>query len=161
MIATAKIAYANKPNKNKTIIGERCMTESAEKIRKVLEEHRRRDARPLDENIQMFIEEFERDVRKTLEDKYGDFAEIKPIEDKSVLEMKAAMTAQEIRTKGYAYDSLCFRYRDARFKQARLEMENDYRKGIKEHGEQYYMEMAKRDFMRFCMILDDVIGEHD
>ena len=88
----------------------------------------------------------------------------KPNKNNTILSIEAftdMIEEQEIHMKGYAYDSLCLRYKEARFKQAQLEMEIDYREGNRQHTREHYKQMANRDFMRFCQILNDVIGEHD
>ena len=38
--------------------------------------------------------------------------------------------------------------------------EYDYLKNSKRKPKEYYYEQAKRDILRFCQILDEVIGEH-
>ena len=58
--------------------------------------------------------------------------------------------------KGYQYDSLVYRYIRAREQMA----EYEYTKGP-EQGKKYYQQQANRDIMRFCQILDEVIGEHE
>lgn len=68
----------------------------------------------------------------------------------------------EKRAKGYGYDSLVFRFKEARYKQAELEAIEDRKNGkdlytAKERADK----RAERDFMRFCQILDDLLGEHD
>lgn len=59
----------------------------------------------------------------------------------------------------YIYDSLCFRYIIAREKVALYEFE-EARKAGKTHDKNYYLNLAKRDEMRFFEILNDLIGEH-
>lgn len=66
------------------------------------------------------------------------------------------------RVKGYGYDSLVFRFKEARYKQAELEAIEARKNGkdpytAKERADK----RAERDFMRFCQILDDLLGEHD
>lgn len=134
------------------------MNESTMKIKRVIENERGKDARPIDPGIQAFIGELEKDARKTLQDKYGGYVDFESLETKTELDIKAAMCAQEIRTKGYAYDSLCLRYKEARFAQARAEVVEDKRNGWLESAA---TQRAQRDFLRFCEILDDVIGAHD
>lgn len=62
--------------------------------------------------------------------------------------------------KGYAFDSLIFRYKMAREAQAQWEA---YRYGKEGHFNKAdnAENRAERDIMRFIQILDDVIGEHD
>lgn len=64
--------------------------------------------------------------------------------------------------KGYGYDSLVLRFKESRYKQAELEaMEN------RKIGKDPYIakeradKRAQRDFIRFCQILDDLLGDHD
>lgn len=57
--------------------------------------------------------------------------------------------------KGYQYDSLVYRYIRAR--EAMAEEECHKRTLNRESA----YRAAQRDIMRFCEILDDVIGEHD
>lgn len=60
--------------------------------------------------------------------------------------------------KGYAFDSLAYRYIRAREQMA----EYEYMKGSKkEHDKAYYQRQANRDIMKFVQILDEVIGDHD
>lgn len=66
------------------------------------------------------------------------------------------------RTKGYGYDSLVFRFKESRYKQAELEAIEAKKAGkdpytAKERADK----RAERDFIRFCQILDDLLGEHD
>ena len=56
--------------------------------------------------------------------------------------------------KGYQYDSLVYRYIRAREAMAELEYARDHT-----HDRLHYYSMAQRDIMRFCEILDEVIGE--
>ena len=61
---------------------------------------------------------------------------------------------------GYLYDSLIYRYIRAREHMAEWEWERDRcSKEARDRG--FYFEMAKRDIMRFCEILNEAIGEHD
>ena len=62
--------------------------------------------------------------------------------------------------KGYAFDSLIFRYKMAREAQAEWEAYK-YRKEGNISKADKALSMAERDIMRFIQILDDVIGEHD
>ena len=62
--------------------------------------------------------------------------------------------------KGYAFDSLVFRYKMAREKQAEFEISEAKRSGNINKMDKA-KSMAERDIMRFIQILDDVIGEHD
>ena len=67
-------------------------------------------------------------------------------------------TTNEKKLKGYQYDSLVYRYIRAREQMAEYEYVKDSRK---EHDKAYYRLQANRDIMRFCEILDEVIGEHE
>ena len=76
--------------------------------------------------------------------------------------IKEAEIKNEKRAKGYGYDSLVFRFKEARYKQAELEAIDATRNGkhpstAKERADK----RAERDFMRFYQILDDLLGEHD
>jgi hypothetical protein len=62
----------------------------------------------------------------------------------------------EKKLKGYQYDSLVYRYIRAREAMAELEWSRDH----KLEKSQYY-DVAKRDILRFCEILDEAIGEHE
>lgn len=62
----------------------------------------------------------------------------------------------EKKLKGYQYDSLVYRYIRAREAMAELEWTRSH----KLEKSQYY-DMAKRDIIRFCEILDETIGEHE
>lgn len=70
---------------------------------------------------------------------------------------------REKHTKGYMYDSLCYRYQLARYKA----MSDDIEKYINSRGysrkeaENAARELCERDCMRFYQILDEAIGEHD
>lgn len=73
-----------------------------------------------------------------------------------------SIESQEAHLKGYIYDSLAFRYQTAlergteqralRFLEQGNSKSEAYGKARKEN---------ERDLMRFCMILDEAIGEHD
>lgn len=58
---------------------------------------------------------------------------------------------------GYIYDSLVYRYILARNNMAEWEWERDRHK----HDRDWYFQIAERDIMRFCEILNEAIGEHD
>ena len=64
----------------------------------------------------------------------------------------------EKKLKGYQYDSLVYRYIRAREQMAEYEFIKDSKK---EHDKAYYQRQANRDIMRFCVILDEVMGEHE
>lgn len=58
--------------------------------------------------------------------------------------------------KGYQYDSLVYRYIRAREHMAELEWQRDHK-----FEKSKYYDAARRDIIRFCEILDEVIGEHE
>lgn len=70
-------------------------------------------------------------------------------------------------TKGFAYDSLCLRYKEAREKQAYYEAmylakepTGKYYKDFQE-AFRHTRSMAERDSLAFFRVLDQFIGEHD
>lgn len=65
-------------------------------------------------------------------------------------------TTDEKKLKGYQYDSLVYRYIRAREAMAEWEWERDH-----SQERAWYFKQANRDIMRFCEILDEVIGERD
>ncbi len=64
----------------------------------------------------------------------------------------------EKKLKGYQYDSLVYRYIRAREQMAEYEFIKDSKR---EHDKAYYQRQANRDIMRFCVILNEVMGEHE
>ena len=62
----------------------------------------------------------------------------------------------EKKLKGYQYDSLVYRYIRAREHMAQWEYERD-----RSRDRAWYFEQADRDIMRFCQILNEVIGERE
>lgn len=81
--------------------------------------------------------------------------------DNGVKEIKVGDTVFKLFTKedeknlkGYQYDSLVYRYIRAREAMAELEYARDHT-----HDRLHYYSIAQRDIMRFCEILDEVIGE--
>ena len=70
--------------------------------------------------------------------------------------LKLFTEKDEKKLKGYQYDSLVYRYIRAREAMAELEWSRSH----KLEKSQYY-DMAKRDIIRFCEILDETIGEHE
>ena len=62
----------------------------------------------------------------------------------------------EKKLKGYQFDSLVYRYIRAREAMAQWEYERD-----RSHERAWYFKQADRDIMRFCQILDEVIGERE
>ena len=67
----------------------------------------------------------------------------------------------EKHTKGYIYDSLCYRYQLARYKAMEMDI-NTFAidLGLKE-AQKKAKKLYERDCMRFYQILDEAIGEHD
>ena len=61
--------------------------------------------------------------------------------------------------KGYAFDSLVFRYKIAREAQMRAE-QLEYKKTGEINKVENAKHLAERDLMRFIQILDEAIGEH-
>ena len=137
------------------------MTEEAKKIKDAFD--RQKTHRANNESTKEFIKEFEKDVAKTLREKYP-WAEFKSYEDYTNLEAAKSKMLEERRLKGYAFDSLVYRYRIAREAQARADAENDLRCGRTDQRADAYrrhQERADRDLIAFIKVLDDVIGEHD
>lgn len=68
---------------------------------------------------------------------------------------------REKHTKGYIYDSLCYRYQLARYKAMEMDI-NTFAidLGLKE-AEKKAKSLYERDCMRFYQILDEAIGDHD
>jgi hypothetical protein len=66
-------------------------------------------------------------------------------------------TTNEKKLKGYQYDSLVYRYIRAREAMAEWEWERDG----KHKDRILYFDRANRDIIKFCQILNEVIGEHD
>ena len=69
---------------------------------------------------------------------------------------KVMTEEDEKKLKGYQYDSLVYRYIRAREAMAEWEWERD-----RSHERAWYFKQANRDIMRFCQILDEVIGERN
>lgn len=65
-------------------------------------------------------------------------------------------TTNEKKLKGYQYDSLVYRYIRAREAMAEWEWERDH-----SEGREWYFKQANRDIMRFCQILNEVVGERE
>lgn len=80
-----------------------------------------------------------------------------------LLKMKNKELENEKHLKGYMFDSLVFRYRDARYKQAEWEVEQNVKIKGKDKitARKAAIVQADRDFMRFVSILDEAIGKHD
>lgn len=137
------------------------MTDEARKIKDAFD--RQKTHRANSESTKEFIKEFEKDAIKTLQQKYP-WADFAPNREYTDLEAAKSKMLEERRLKGYAFDSLVYRYRIAREAQARADAENDLRSGRTDQRADAYrrhQERADRDLMAFVRILDDVIGEHD
>lgn len=70
---------------------------------------------------------------------------------------------REKHTKGYIYDSLCYRYQLARYKACEADaMDMVMTQSIsKREAEAKARNLYERDCLRFYQILDEAIGEHD
>ena len=68
-----------------------------------------------------------------------------------------------ISTKGFAFDSLVFRFKDYQARAFQSEViDYKYKHNTSEiEARQHVKDMHNRDLMRFIQILDSVIGEHD
>lgn len=60
--------------------------------------------------------------------------------------------------KGYQFDSLVYRYIRAREQMAEYEYCKD---PSHTSNKEYYYKQARRDILKFCQILNEVIGEHE
>ena len=80
------------------------------------------------------------------------------IEDK---EKDEETRTEEKRLKGYIYDSLVYRYQLARYKASLKEIETfmELNNWTHRKAETFVEKRYERDVMRFCEILDEVIGE--
>jgi hypothetical protein len=68
-----------------------------------------------------------------------------------------------IHTKGFAYDSLIYRFKDYQSRAFQMEV-IDYKykhNASEQEAREYVRDRHDRDLMRFIQILDEVIGEHD
>lgn len=70
---------------------------------------------------------------------------------------------REKHTKGYIYDSLCYRYQLARYKAMKedIEMYINSKGYTKKEAENAARKLYERDCKRFYQILNEAIGEHD
>ena len=74
-----------------------------------------------------------------------------------------AMDDMAAHTKGFAFDSLVFRFKDYQSRAFQSEV-NDFKYKLacsENEARQRVKDMHNRDLMRFIQILDEVIGEHD
>ena len=134
------------------------MDRDAQKIKDVLEKKQRICTHEFDPTTNAFIEQLNKDIKKTIQEKYP-YVDVRSWDEDN----KDTAAAQErmlqmVRLKGYAFDSLVFRYEKARDEQMRYEQIEERKKG----GDGSRAKArADRDKMRFIQILDDVIGDHD
>ena len=134
------------------------MDRDAQKIKDVLEKKQRICTHEFDPTTNAFIEQLNKDIKKTIQEKYP-YVDVRSWDEDN----KDTAAAQErmlqmVRLKGYAFDSLVFRYEKARDEQMRYEQIEEHKKG----GDGSRAKArADRDKMRFIQILDDVIGDHD
>ena len=75
-------------------------------------------------------------------------------------QIEKEITPLDKKMRGYAFDSLIFRYKMARDAQKQAEIQKARKEG-NYNAELQAESMANRDLVRFIQILDDVIGEHD
>ena len=134
------------------------MDRDAQKIKDVLEKKQRICTHEFDPATKALIKQLNKDIQKTIQEKYP-YINVRSWDE----ENKDTAAAQErmlqmVRLKGYAFDSLVFRYEKARDEQMRYEQIEERKKG----GDgSRAKSRADRDKMRFIQILDDVIGDHD
>lgn len=134
------------------------MNRDAQRIKDVLDRKQRICTHEFDPATNAFIEQLNKDIQKTIQEKYP-YIDVHSWDE----ENKDTAAAQErmlqmVRLKGYAFDSLVFRYEKARDEQMRYEQIEERKKG----GDgSRAKSRADRDKMRFIQILDDVIGDHD
>ena len=134
------------------------MDRNAQKIKDVLEKKQRICTHEFDPTTNAFIEQLNKDIKKTIQEKYP-YVDVRSWDedDKDTAAAQERML-QMVRLKGYAFDSLVFRYEKARDEQMRYEQIEERKKG----GDgSRAKNRADRDKMRFIQILDDVIGDHD
>ena len=68
---------------------------------------------------------------------------------------------REKHTKGYIYDSLCYRYQLARYKAMEMDI-NTFAIDLElKEAEKKAKSLYERDCMRFYQILDEAIGDHE
>lgn len=82
---------------------------------------------------------------------------------KEMIEKAHAYNDLIISTRGFAFDSLIYRFKDYQARAFQSEV-NDYKykhNSSEIEARQHVKEMHNRDLMRFIQILDSVIGEHD
>ena len=132
------------------------MTEEARKIQDSI--YRYKGVKASNQSADDFIQTIYKDIQNMLLTKYPylDINFLFP-KDKEIEEKQKAML-EERRVKGYAFDSLVYRYKAAREEQMRYEQ----KEALKEGKDGYAAKSrADRDIMAFINILDDIIGDHD
>ena len=82
--------------------------------------------------------------------------DVKSVKVGDTVTFKIKTEEDEKKLKGYQYDSLVYRYIRAREAMAELEWSRDH-----DFEKSKYYEIAHRDIVRFCQILDEVIGERN
>ena len=82
---------------------------------------------------------------------------------KEMIEKANAYNDLIISTKGFAFDSLVFRFKDYQARAFQSEVvDYKYKHNTSEvEARQHVKDMHNRDLMRFIQILDSIIGEHD
>lgn len=82
---------------------------------------------------------------------------------KEIIEKANAYNDLIISTRGFAFDSLIYRFKDYQARAFQSEV-NDYKykhNSSEIEAREKIKEMHNRDLMRFIQILDSVIGDHD
>ena len=82
---------------------------------------------------------------------------------KELIDKSQAYDLLAKKTRGYAFDSLIFRFKDYQSRAFRAEvLQMKYDKNMTEvEATRRVQDRHNRDLMRFIHILDEVIGEHD
>ena len=134
------------------------MNRDAQRIKDVLDRKQRICTHEFDPDTNAFIEQLNKDIQKTIQEKYPYIDVHSWDEENKDTAAAQVRMLQSVRLKGYAFDSLVLRYEKARDAQMRYEQIEEHKKG----GDGSRAKArADRDKMRFIQILDDVIGDHD
>ena len=134
------------------------MNRDAQRIKDVLDRKQRICTHEFDPATNAFIEQLNKDIQKTIQEKYPYIDVHSWDEENKDTAAAQVRMLQSVRLKGYAFDSLVLRYEKARDAQMRYEQIEERKKG----GDgSRAKSRADRDKMRFIQILDDVIGDHD
>lgn len=82
---------------------------------------------------------------------------------KEIIEKANAYNDLIISTRGFAFDSLVFRFKDYQARAFQSEVvDYKYKHNTSEvEARQHVKDLHNRDLIRFIQILDSVIGEHD